>query len=477
MDINSNFRMLINGELVDANANMDVVNPATGRAFAQCPRATHEDLDAAVNAAQAAFSSWKATPVETRKQALLAAAGAIAEHADALASLFTREQGRPTELAKQEILGAAYWFQATAELDLPVDVTEDTDTRRIEVRHEPLGVVCGIVPWNFPVLLASWKMAPAVLTGNTVVLKPSPFTPLCTLKIAEILKDVFPPGVLNVISGGDELGPWMTAHPGFAKISFTGSTATGKRVMESASHDLKRITLELGGNDAAIVLPDVDVDKVAERIFAGAFSNTAQICVATKRLYVHSDIYDALRDKLHEIALSADVGDGSQQGVQYGPVQNKQQYERVMDLMDSARKDGLSLLQGRGVPEDGFFIPLTIVDNPPEDSRVVQEEAFGPILPMMKFTDVDEVISRANATDYGLAGAVWSADLDKAQEVAGRLETGTVWINQNLESTPLTPLAGHKQSGFGVENGIYGLKEFTQPKAVYIPKSNEAVVS
>ena len=475
MEIDRDFRMLIDGQLVDTVEQLAVENPATGQAFANCPRAGRDDLERAVQAAKTAFKSWKKVPLAERRQMLILVAGVIAKNADALASLFTKEQGRPTHLAKEEILGASYWMQSTAGLELPVEVTEETDTRRIEVQHHPLGVVCGIVPWNFPILLASWKIGPALLTGNTIVLKPSPFTPLTTLKIAELLQDAFPPGVFNVISGGDELGPWMTSHPDFAKISFTGSTATGKRVMESASKDLKRITLELGGNDAAIVLPDVNVDKIAERIFAGAFSNTAQICVATKRLYIHSDIYDQLRDKLHEIAKSAVVGNGSNQGVQYGPVQNRVQYERVMNLMESAKEDGLTLLQGKDVPENGYFIPLTLVDNPPESARVVQEEAFGPILPLLKFETVEDVIERANNTDYGLAGAVWSSDLEKAQQVASELDTGTVWINQNLESTPFTPLAGAKQSGFGVENGVYGLKEFTQPKSVFIPKSNEAV--
>lgn len=475
MQFDSDYRMLIDGKLVSASDELEVINPATGKAFAVCPRASRNDLDSAVAAAQRAFKTWKKTSIDERRALLRKAAGLIAENADALASLFTKEQGRPTDLAKQEILGASYWLSSTADLDLPVDITEDTDARRIEVHHVPLGVVCGIVPWNFPVLLASWKIAPALLTGNTIVLKPSPFTPLCTLKIGELLQEVFPPGVFNVISGGDELGPWMTSHEGFAKISFTGSTATGKRVMESAAKDLKRVTLELGGNDAAIVLPDVDVDKVSEQLFAGAFGNTAQICVATKRLYVHEDIYDAVRDKMHALAKAAPVGDGSAQGNMFGPIQNKAQYERVLDLMEDAKKDGLTMLYGAEVPEEGYFIPLTIVDNPPEDSRVVKEEAFGPILPMMKFSSVDDVIARANDTEYGLAGAVWSADIDKAVEIANEMETGTVWINQNLQSTPLTPLAGHKQSGVGAENGIYGLREFTQPKSVYIPKSAGAV--
>jgi len=462
--------MTINGMAVEARAFLDVRNPASGAVFAQAPDADAAALDAAVDAATAAFASWRDRPVADRKAALVRAAEAIEAHADELTHLFVAEQGRPISGARMEILGAAMWLKATAMLDLPVDITEDSATRRIEVHHVPLGVVCGIVPWNFPVLLAIWKIGPALLAGNTMVLKPSPFTPLCALRIGEILRDVFPAGVLNIISGGDALGPLMTAHPGFAKISFTGSTATGKRVMETAAKDLKRITLELGGNDAAIVLPDVDIDAVAEQIFEGAFHNTAQVCVATKRLYIHADIYDAMRDRLHALAQSLPVGDGAQQGNRYGPVQNEPQYRRVCALIDDARTQGLTLLEGAPVPDQGYFIPLTLVDNPPEDSRVVVEEAFGPVLPLLKFDDVEDVIARANTTEYGLAGAVWSADVEAATAIAHRLDTGTIWINQNLQSTPFTPLAGAKQSGFGQENGLPGLLEFTRPKAIFIPK-------
>lgn len=475
MTLDTDFKLLIDGALVEGGATMDVINPATGRAFAQCPKAGADELERAVAAAQRAYKTWKNVPIEERRAALRKAGDIIMANAKELAVLFTKEQGRPVAMAEQEVQGAGYWFHATSGLDLPVDITEDTDTRRIEVHHVPLGVVCGIVPWNFPVLLASWKIAPALLTGNTLVLKPSPFTPLCTLKIGALLKDVFPPGVLNIISGGDELGPMMTAHKGFAKISFTGSTATGKRVMESAARDLKRLTLELGGNDAAIVLGDVDAEKVSQSLFMGSFFNSAQICVATKRLYIHDDIYDDVRDRMIAMAENAAIGDGSEQGVMFGPIQNKAQYERVKNLIADAQATGLKLHQGRTPDGDGYFIPLTIVDNPPDDSRVVTEEAFGPVLPLLRFRDIEDVIARANATDYGLAGAVWSSDIPKAQEIASRLETGTVWINQNLESTPMTPLAGHKQSGVGAENGIYGLREFTQPKAIYIPKSAENV--
>ncbi len=274
----------------------------------------------------------------------------------------------------------------------------------------------------------------------------------------------------NHVDYGDALGPMMTAHPGFDKISFTGSTATGKRVMESASKDLKRVTLELGGNDAAIVMPDVNLDEVAQKIFFGAFFNTAQICVATKRLYVHEAVYEGLRDRLAGIARAVKMGDGAEQGTVLGPIQNKRQYERVLDLLEDAKKNELTLIQGAAPEGSGFFIPVTIVDNPPEDSRVVQEEAFGPILPMLKFKDVDDVIDRANASEYGLAGAVWSKDVDKAVEIAHRMETGTVWINQNLNLRPDTPFAGRKQSGSGVENGMEGLLEYMAPQSVYIAR-------
>lgn len=470
MDFEAGYVMTIDGADATGHGSIDVINPATGQSFAQAPRATEADLDAAVAAARKALAGWRATPIEMRRAALIAAGNVIAANAEALGMLFTREQGRPLALAVGEIKHAAYWIKTTAKLDLPVEVTEDSDQRRIEVHHEPIGVVAAIVPWNFPFLLAIWKIAPALLAGNTVVVKPSPFTPLCSLKLGELLRDIFPAGVLNVLSGSDELGPMMTAHKGFDKISFTGSTATGKKVMEAAGRDLKRVTLELGGNDAAIILPDVDVDVVAEQIFFGAFYNTAQVCIATKRLYIHEDVYDALRDKLHEIARRAVVGDGAQQGSQYGPIQNEPQYRRVLALMEDARANGLTLLHGSKVPDQGYFIPLTLVDNPPEDSRVVQEEAFGPILPLLKYSDIDDAIARANDSEYGLAGAVWSSDINAAVEVARRMETGTVWINQNLQNTPFTPFAGVKQSGIGVENGLSGLLEFTQPKTLFIPK-------
>ncbi len=471
MDLSTDYTLTINGDAVHTAELVDVINPATGKPFAKAPKAGQAELDAAVDAAQSALQGWKALGWEGRREKLIAAARAIEPHSEEFARLFTMEQGRPYDMAKGEIDLGAYWIKAVARQDLADEVVEDSDARKVIVRHEPLGVVAAIVPWNFPFLLAIWKIAPALIAGNTMVLKPSPFTPLCTLKLAELWRNILPPGVFNVISGDNELGPMMTAHPGFAKISFTGSTATGKRVMEAASRDLKRITLELGGNDAAIIMPDVDVKAVAQKLFFGAFYNSAQICIATKRMYIHEAIYDELREELFKLAQASVVGDGLEQGTMFGPIQNRPQFDRVAKLIDGARSQGLVLLEGSPVPDNGgYFIPITLVDNPPEDAPVVTEEAFGPVLPLLKFSDVDDVVSRANASDYGLAGAVWSADIDKAIDIANRLETGTVWINDNLQNGAHIPFAGAKQSGFGVENGKEGLREYTWPRTVFIPK-------
>lgn len=463
------YRMLIDGRLVTSEETIPVINPANGEIFAVAPDCSEAQLNDAVVAGRRAFGGWRDTPINVRQELLRRAADIIERNIDLLAPLLTREQGRPVDGARSEIANAVRWIRACAEMEPPHHVVDEGDGQRIEVRYVPLGVVCAISPWNFPVSLSVWKMAPALLVGNCVVLKPSPFTPLAMLEIARLIADVFPAGVLNIISGGDELGPRMTAHPGFDKISFTGSTATGKRVMEAASRGLKRLTLELGGNDAAIVLPDADVDSVAAKIFAGAFYNSAQICVATKRLFVHDQIYDALRDRLVDIAATARLGDGLSEGTTLGPLQNRRQFDRVKSLVEEAKAEGLTVIEGPSGPSEGYFIPVTIIDNPPEDARTVQEEAFGPVLPMLRFTDIDDVIERVNASEYGLAGAVWSANVQTAVSVARRLETGTVWINHNLALRPDVPFAGQKQSGFGVENGIDGLLEYMTPQSIYVP--------
>ncbi len=468
----SDFTMTIGGKAVAGASSFSVLNPANELEIAMAPDCSEQQLDEAVAAARAAFPAWSATPIEKRREALLAIAGVLAANAEDLKRLLTSEQGKIHEDALFDVMGGAMWCQAASTLELPVHVVEDTPERRGETRRTPLGVVGAIAPWNFPVLLAMFKVAPGLLAGNTMVLKPSPFTPLTTLKIGELLRGVLPDGVLNVVSGGDSLGPWMTAHKGIDKISFTGSSATGKKVMASAAGTLKRVTLELGGNDAAIVLPDVDVATVAEKLFWAAFANTGQICVATKRMYVQKDIYEPLKTALVEYAKTVKIGDGSEQGTRLGPIQNHQQYQRVLELIADAKAKGYDfLIGGEASSAPGYFIPITIIDNPPEDSRIVQEEQFGPVLPLLKFDDIEDAVRRANDSDYGLGASVWSDDEEKALAIGSRLQAGMVWINETQHITPLSAFGGHKQSGLGTEGAMEGLMEYTNAQTIFVKKA------
>lgn len=470
--MSQNFTMTINGQAVSGTETFGVENPATGAVFADAPDCSETQLDEAIAAARAALPGWKKTPIEKRREALLAIAGVIAQNGEDLARLLTQEQGKPHPDAMADVLGGAHWLAETAKLDIPEHVSEDSAERRAVTRYQPIGVVAAIVPWNFPVILMMFKLAPALLAGNTVVVKPAPTTPLTTLRIGELIRGILPPGVVNVISGSDRLGPWLTAHPGVDKVSFTGSTETGKKVMASAARDLKKVTLELGGNDAAIVMPDVDVEKVAEQLFWAAFRNAGQICIATKRMYIHKDIYEPLKNAIAEYAKTVKVGDGAEQGTQIGPVQNKAQYQRVLDLIQDAKDKGYKfLIGGNASSVPGYFVPVTILDNPPEDARIVQEEQFGPVLPLMSFDNLDEVIGRANASIYGLGASIWTKDLERAEQLASELQAGTVWINESQHLSPHAAFGGHKQSGVGVEGGQDGLLEFCQAQTVFLRKA------
>ena len=478
IDLFSDFTMTVDGKAVGSKSSFEAYNPATEAVIAQVPDATREQLDAAVASAKAAFPDWAARPIEER-QALVAKIGDVLQaHAEDLSRLLTLEQGKAKPGADWEVGGSIAWCGGIASQSLPTRIIEQDDDRTVEMRHTPLGVIGAITPWNFPILLAIWKIAPALVAGNTMVLKPSPYTPLCTLKMGELLRDVLPAGVLNVVSGGNDLGTWMTAHKDIAKIAFTGSTATGKKVMASAASNLKRLTLELGGNDPAIVLPDVDPKQMAKELFWAAFQNSAQFCCAAKRLYIHDDIYDQLRDELVDYAKSVRMGDGSQQGVQLGPIQNKMQFEKVKDLLADAKANGYNAVLGGDVPEGtGYFVPVTIYDNPPENSRVVKEEAFGPVLPLMRFTDIDDVVNRANDTDMGLAASVWSGDVDLARSIGERIEAGVIWINEIHTFSPHAAFGGHKQSGMGVENSLEGLAEYTNTQTVVTRKTPAVTIA
>ena len=458
----SDYKLLINGALVEGDKTMDVVNPATEEVLAQAPRASEAQLNAAVAAAKAAFPAWSKTPMAERKAALTAIADTIQANVQDIARILTQEQGKPLADAMGEVFGASAFFRYFTMLDLPVKVLDDSPNRRVEARRKPLGVIGAIVPWNFPLILMAFKVPAALLAGNTIVLKPAPTTPLSTLRIGALIKDLLPPGVLNIIADAGDLGAAMTAHPDVRKISFTGSTETGKRVMAGAAEALKRITLELGGNDAGIVLADNDPKEVAPKLFQSAFQNSGQVCIAMKRAYVHNSIYDAVCDELARLANEAVVGDGLEQGTQFGPLQNKMQYDKVMGLIEDAKSHGKVIAGGVPVEGKGYFIKPTIVRDITDGTRLVDEEQFGPVLPVIRFEDDLDAVSRANNSPYGLGGSIWSSDLDKAHALAERMDTGTVWINKHAELAPNIPFGGAKMSGLGTELGEEGLAEFTQ---------------
>jgi acyl-CoA reductase-like NAD-dependent aldehyde dehydrogenase len=461
------YTMTIAGESIANTEQFDVIDPASGAPFASAPVASSDDVERAMESAQRAFVSWRSDE-QARRQALARAAEAIRADADALAELLTREQGKPKKFALAEVKAAIGTFRYHAELPIPVDVTQRDESSRIEVRRRPYGVVAAITPWNFPLLIAASKTAAALLAGNTVVLKPSPFTPLSSLRLGTLLRSVMPPGVFNVLSGGDELGRSVAEHRAVGKISFTGSVATGKKVAHSAADDLKRVTLELGGNDPAIVLGDVDVQKTARSLFWGAFMNSGQVCTAIKRLYVHESVFKEVVAAVAAIARSTKVGSGLEADVDLGPINNRPQFERVEGLLRDSRARG-ARVHGEGARSGaGYFFEPTIVTDLPEDARLVCEEQFGPLLPILPFTDLDEVLARANATHFGLSGSVWTSDVERGAEIAARLECGTAWVNQHMVFSPKAPFGGSKWSGIGYENGPWGLEAFCQLQVLNI---------
>ncbi len=473
IDFTAPYALSIDGKLVRTSTTFDVLNPANNQLLAQAPAGTPEHMEAAIDAAKRAFRSWSELRWEARAAYLSDYANALDANKEELIALLTLEQGKPRHsMATEEVEGAIFWVRETAKRQLPVEQVEETDAHVVEVHRTPLGVVGAITPWNFPVFLGLWKVAPCLITGNTMVMKPSPYTPLCTLRFGEIAQRVLPPGVFNVVSGGNELGQQLTAHPDIAKISFTGSTATGKLVMASSATNLKRLTLELGGNDAAIVLADADWQSVIPKLFWAAFGNSGQWCIAPKRLYVHSSIHAEFVKAFVEFARDKKVGDGMSPETDLGPIQNRMQYAKLLDLFADVGKNGYKVPLGGMIDESlaGNFVPVTIVDNPPDSSRIVREEPFGPILPILSFDDVDEVVARANDSPFGLGGSVWGKDRNAAIAVAKRLETGTVWVNEIHALGVDIPFGGHKESGIGVESGREGLAEFTNSKTYTFAK-------
>lgn len=470
------YNMTIDGKQVSSQHKCDVVNPATGEVFAQCAMGDTQTLDLAVEAARKAFPGWSQISDVQKIEKVNALASVLEANMPELMALVTQETGKPMAGLNgigsgMEVGGAIAWTQVTASLNLPVDVIQDDDVALVEVHRKPLGVVASITPWNWPLMIAIWHIMPALRAGNTVVIKPSPLTPLSTLRFVELANTVLPPGVLNIVTGGESVGAAISAHGDINKIIFTGSTGTGKKIMQSAAGNLKRLTLELGGNDAGIVLADVDVKAMAPKLFAAAFHNNGQTCACLKRLYVHETIYDEVCNELVALAKSVKVGNGMDEGIELGPVQNLAQLQKVQELADDARSTGANILVGGSVKDGkGFFFPPTIVADISDGSRLVDEEQFGPILPVIKYSDIDEVIKRSNQNQSGLGGSIWSSDLALAKSLASRMETGSVWINDHGSIQPNAPFGGVKQSGIGVEFGQYGLEEYTSLQTIKVCK-------
>jgi acyl-CoA reductase-like NAD-dependent aldehyde dehydrogenase len=462
------FKLIIGGELVNGANQIEVINPATEQPVAPCPVASVQQLEDAIQAAKRALPGWSSSSLDTRRALMKAVADAIEARAESLAALLTAEQGKPLSQARFEIQRGCAILRHFATAELPIRMFRDTEKERIYERRGPLGIVAAIVPWNFPFVLLMNKLAPALLTGNCVIAKPAPTTPLTALKVGEICASILPAGVVNVISDANDLGPVLTSHPDIAKVSFTGSTETGRKVFQSAAPTLKRLTLELGGNDPALILDDANLDLIASQIFRCAMANSGQVCMAIKRVYAPDALYEDLCLRLADLAAASVVGNGADPETQFGPVQNSAQFEKLKGLVAECRERG-TVSAGKIPPGPfGYFIAPTIVRDVSEDARIVQEEQFGPILPVMRYARIDDALARMNNTAFGLGASVWSANVSRATEIAEQVCSGTVWVNRHMSVDPSVPFRGARQSGVGVELGEAGIHEFTQAQVVNI---------
>lgn len=453
-----------------AEGGRDAIDPSTGEAFARVPQVTAADVDAAIDRVAAAQPAWAARSTEERNALLNAAADAIEAAAEPLAELLSREQGKPLNgpNARFEVGACAAWLRANAAFSLEPEVLVDDESGRSELHYGPIGVVSAINPWNWPMMIAIWQWAPSLKMGNTVVSKPASSTALSVLALAAVMNEVLPEDVLVVVPAGAKDAQALTTDPRIGKVMFTGSTEVGRIIARDAADNVARLTLELGGNDAGIVLPDVDPKAIAQDLFWGAFINTGQTCAALKRLYVHEDVYDAVCEALVEVAQQMPMGPGLDEQNVLGPLQNKGQYEVVTRLVDAARDAGARILVGGNPDHDapGYFYPTTLVAEIDNDNPLVAEEQFGPALPIIKYSNLDEVIAQANALEVGLGSSVWSSNRDEAIKVASRLEAGTTWINKHGAIDPRVPFGGAKQSGYGLEFGVDGLKAVSQPHVI-----------
>lgn len=471
----------INGrEIMPASGRfLPVVDPATELVVAQAPDSDATDVDSAIAAARRAFedSEWSRLRPADREHLLFKLSVLIEANADELSALETLQNGKLRGIARMVDVGAGAEFvrymagwatkiegqTLQPSIGFPPGAQYHTSTRR-----EPVGVVAAIVPWNFPLAIALWKVAPALTTGCTVVLKPSPETPLTALRLAELVIEAgFPPGVLNVVCGGAEAGSSLVSHPGINKISFTGSTATGQAIGRAAADHFTRTTLELGGKSPLIVLEDADIEQAAMGAAMGIFFNQGQVCTAGSRVYVHHRIFDQVVERLAKAAESMKIGSGFDPGTQLGPVASRRHFERVMGYLDMARAEGATALTGGTRSGDsGFFVKPTVLVNAHAGMRVVREEVFGPVVVAMPFRDLDDAVQQANDSPYGLAASIWSNNLSQVQRLIPRLKAGTVWVNcHNILDNNL-PLGGYKRSGIGKDLGRAAVESYTELKSV-----------
>lgn len=478
--------MVIDGNIYLTEETNRVVSPATGNLVGLAPQVSEEQIDYAVVAAENASPNWAGMPRAERCTMLKKCAAVLREHAEALATLQTNESGRPIHETRIELMVAAACFD-TAGVRLNIDEEEEIsedDEKRVVIRRSPIGVVAIIAPWNAPIVLG-WKPTSCALAcGNTVVLKPAPQTPLTTLRIGEMLRPLLPPGVLNVVTGSDDSDPnpgkVLVNHPLVRKVVFTGSTSVGSKVMQACATNFKRLLLELGGNDAAIIRADVDVTEAADGVFKAAFFNNGQTCCAIKRIYVQQSIFDSFVEALAARARRAVIGNGLTAGTELGPLANNDQLDHVTSLVEDARQAGGRILCGGGAvagpPGDqgsntGLFYLPTIVVGLREGSRLVDEEQFGPVVPVMPYKDDAEAIMRANGTPFGLGASVWGSDLVKANEIADKLKAGTVWVNRHCEFIRNAPFGGFGSSGIGrAGDTARDLAEYTELRTMVLAK-------
>ncbi|KAI1449604.1 aldehyde dehydrogenase [Annulohypoxylon stygium] len=464
------FFNVIDGKPRTSKDNHQVIDPRTEEPLWDAPIASTKDLDDAVEAGNRAFKTWKNSTTAERQKAVHDVANVILENVDILTEAQMRETGKSRPMSRFDVERAAWHFEYYRTVALEDELQYEDDTVRILATHHPIGVLAAISPWNFPLILSTVKVVSALATGNCVIIKPSPFTPYSLLKFCELAQSVLPPGVFQALNGGADLGEKMTLHPDIHHISFTGTIAVGQRILRNCAGTLKKVILELAGNNACIVCDDVDLDKVVPQVATGALFHAGQVCVASKRLYIHEKIYDKFLERLVEESKKYAVDDDD--SLAFGPLSNRANYERAVGFIEDCKRNGYKIVTGGEVKprEKGFWIPPTIVVRPPEDSLLVREEQFAPIVPVMSWSEEDDVIARANLDNSGLGASVYTPDLDRARKIANQLESGTVWINQFERPHHAGFFAGWKLSGFGGELGKQGLLHYCHTQTLQIAK-------